>query len=76
MPSYNPHTGQKIDCCPENVPVEMPTLIVRERWFICMKCEHFNAGMCDLISVDLAQFSRKVTSKCPISESPSGLPKW
>jgi len=68
MASYNPFTGQKIDCCPPAVPQEMPTHIVRERWFICEKCDHFKEGRCNLISVELAEYVRGIGAKCHIGK--------
>lgn len=76
MATYNPHSGQKIDCCPDNTPTEMPTPVVRERWFICMGCDHFDAGQCDLVSEDLASYVRKIGARCPVTVSHWSQPKW
>lgn len=66
MATYNPHTKRKIDCCPDDTPTEMPTPVVRERWFICNHCDHFKEAQCDLISVDLGKYIRGVASVCHI----------
>jgi hypothetical protein len=76
MANYDPVSGKKIDCCPESTPTVVSYATVRQRYGICKACDHFDKGACGLISVDLAEFCRLISSRCPISEGPSSLPKW